>query len=118
MRTFPHRLGTAFAWLPVWGFALAWLADELVYLIARDMICQPINSGGKEFICGRDYSTPVYQAIHAGWQAFAASLFILACYRAMQGKLTKTGRIGVIVSACSLGALFILRMFYGPDDSP
>ena len=112
-------------WLPVAVLVLKAIAIEALYAIDTEAVCDRMNPGGGEFICGgsKGYASPYLDVLD--FFLFAAVPF--AAYgayrrfvlnRGSSGRIAKTIDIaGLVLSSLAI-AMWIAAAYYFSNDGP
>ena len=103
-----------FAWTPILAFLIAFCLRSTF----TSYWCLPINSGGKELVCGLDYAHPVMQFIFFVLKGLSECSILITIVLAFQRRLSKFGTVGLIFSVLLVVTYFILKAYFRAEDSP
>ena len=109
---------TFLGWAPVAVFAAYFGISSLLKARSPSSFCSPINAGGKELVCGFEYSVPAVQTMSVLFWVVYFGMLVLAGHQAFRQRLSKFGVLGFLVSTLVVLAILVLRNHLGSEDSP
>jgi hypothetical protein len=118
MNSLSEKTISTLAWSPIILITTYLGISMVVNTYFPYLYCSPVNPGGKEYVCGYEYSTLTVKLIINIIQSTYCALVLYSTWQAFNGKLNKTGIIGLILSVTLLLIYIILAFYFGGGDSP
>jgi hypothetical protein len=118
MKNFLRASRLLIPWLSLaWPFFLLaslWMLESLY----PNLFCVPVNPGGKEFICGADYSHPGVRFFQGSGFIVWVLLVIAAGAAVLRGRATRAAVVAWSVSALLLASWVVIWLSLPVECSP
>ena len=112
------KRSTFLGWLPI-SLLCTFLSIALVWeAFSPSSFCTPVDPGGKEHVCGFDYSAPLVQAVTNSFYFLFFGALLLSAFLAFRQRLSKAGVLGLVIAVVIVIIGFVMRAHFGAEDSP
>ena len=82
------------------------------------LFCSPMNSGGKELVCGNAYSSLPVRLIYILFQFSYLACLVVSALQVCNRRITKLGFWVFVLNICILILAVVLALYFGNEDSP